>query len=97
MATLPTCGPLLILSPALLGLGQRRGGCPPPPYSPPNFRTPLGVTHWLAAAPVCYGKKRTLKRHWRFSIWLDNFAKAYNSHKHLQSRFKLWRKPHNSN
>ena len=25
---------------------------PPPPYSPPNCRTPLGVTHWLAPAPV---------------------------------------------
>ena len=25
---------------------------PPPPYSPQNCRTPLGVTHWLAAAPV---------------------------------------------
>ena len=24
----------------------------PPPYSPPNCGTPLGVTHWLAAAPV---------------------------------------------
>ena len=36
------------------GLGQPRGGegSPPPPYSPPNCRTPLGVTHWLAAAPV---------------------------------------------
>ena len=46
------------------GLGQPRGGggvppppsegggVPPPPYSPPNCRTPLGVTHWLAAAPV---------------------------------------------
>ena len=31
----------------------RRGvGVPPPPYSPPNCRTALGVTHWLAAAPV---------------------------------------------
>ena len=29
----------------------RRGG-PLPPYSPQNCRTPLGVTHWLAAAPV---------------------------------------------
>ena len=30
------------------------GGWPPhtPPYSPPNCRTPLGVAHWLAAAPV---------------------------------------------
>ena len=49
----------------VLGLGQPRGGggvpppplrrgvgVPPPPYSPPNCRTPLGVTHWLAAAPV---------------------------------------------
>ena len=46
----------------VLGLGQRRGGMGspppsevgggPPPYSPPNCRTPLGVTHWLAAAPV---------------------------------------------
>ena len=47
------------------GLGQPRGGegsppppfgggwgPPPPPYSPPNCRTPLGVTHWLAPAPV---------------------------------------------
>ena len=45
------------------GLGQPRGGgvpppfgggwgSPPPPYSPPNCRTPLGVTHWLAPAPV---------------------------------------------
>ena len=36
------------------GLGQPRGGSPPP-YSPQNCRTPLGVTHWLAAAPVSYG------------------------------------------
>ena len=28
------------------------GGAPPPPYSPPSRRTHLGVTHWLAAAPV---------------------------------------------
>ena len=35
------------------GLGQPRGGRgPPPPYSPQNCRTPLGVTHWLAAARV---------------------------------------------
>ena len=47
------------------GLGQPRGGKgspppfgggwgspPPPPYSPPSCRTPLGVTHWLAPAPV---------------------------------------------
>ena len=43
----------------VLGLGQRRGGVgspPPPPYSPPNCRTPLGVTHWLAAAPVGGGR-----------------------------------------
>ena len=35
-------------------LGQQRGGSggPPPPYGPPNCRTPLGVTRWLAAAPV---------------------------------------------
>ena len=25
---------------------------PPPPYSPQNGCTPLGVTHWLGAAPV---------------------------------------------
>ena len=45
------------MSPARLGLGQRRGGgvgSPPPPYSPPDCRTPLGVTHWLAAAPVIF-------------------------------------------
>ena len=30
----------------------RRGVGSPPPHSPPNCRTPLGVTHWLAAAPV---------------------------------------------
>ena len=35
------------------GLGQPRGGeGSPRPYSPQNCRTPLGVTHWLAAAPV---------------------------------------------
>ena len=29
------------------------GGSPPPhPYNPQNSCTPLGVTHWLAAAPV---------------------------------------------
>ena len=38
----------------VLGLGQQGGGVPPP-YSPPNCRTPLGVTHWLAAAPVMCG------------------------------------------
>ena len=44
------------------GLGQPRGGegpPPPPPYSPPNFRTPLGVTHWLAPAPVLMSQKMT--------------------------------------
>ena len=48
------------LTEKVLGLGQRSPpppfgggwGPPPPPYSPPNCRTPLGVTHWLAAAPV---------------------------------------------
>ena len=46
------------LTEKVLGLGQRRGGgWPPPPYSPPNCRTPLGVTHWLAAAPVFRPKK----------------------------------------
>ena len=52
------------LTEKVLGLGQRRGGGPtptpseggggppPPPYSPPNCGTPLGVTHWLVAAPV---------------------------------------------
>ena len=35
------------------GLGQPRGGgSPPPPYNTQSCRTPLGVTHWLAAAPV---------------------------------------------
>ena len=36
------------------GLGQPGGGegFPPPSHSPPNCRTPLGVTHWLAVAPV---------------------------------------------
>ena len=28
------------------------GGGDPPPYSPQNCCSPLGVTHWLAAAPV---------------------------------------------
>ena len=32
------------------GLGQPRS--PLPPYNPQNGCTPLGVTHWLAAAPV---------------------------------------------
>ena len=49
------------LTEKVLGLGQRSpppplrrgvGSPPPPPYSPPNCRTPLRVTHWLAAAPV---------------------------------------------
>ena len=35
------------------GLGQQRGaGSPPPPYNLQNGCTPLGVTHWLAAAPM---------------------------------------------
>ena len=35
------------------GLGPPRGGePPPPPTAPQNCRTPLGVTHWLAAAPA---------------------------------------------
>ena len=34
----------------VLGLGQRSP--PPPPYSHQNGCTPLGFTHWLAAAPV---------------------------------------------
>ena len=36
-------------------------GSPPPPYSPPNCRTPLGVTHWLAPAPVL---QRRVKKAW---------------------------------
>ena len=57
------------LTEKVLGLGQRRGGWgpppvrrgvpPPPPYSPPNCRTPLGVTHWLAAAPVIRDRPRS--------------------------------------
>ena len=31
------------------------GGRGPPPYSPQNGCTPLGVTHWLGAAPVPWG------------------------------------------
>ena len=34
------------------GLGQPRGGSPPPPTTPKTVAHPLGVTHWLAAAPV---------------------------------------------
>ena len=37
--------------------GSTKGGGrgpPPPPYSPQNGCTPLGVTHWLEAAPVPY-------------------------------------------
>ena len=54
------------------GLGQRGGGPPPPseggggsppPYSPPNCRTPLGVTHWLAAAPMCRCSRRAPSLH----------------------------------
>ena len=33
------------------GLGQPGGGSSPP-YNPQNGCTPLGVTHWLAAAPM---------------------------------------------
>ena len=33
------------------GFGSMKEGVPPP-YSPQNGWTPLGVTHWLAAAPV---------------------------------------------
>ena len=41
------------------GLGQPRGGGgSPPPYSPQNCHTPLGVTHWLAAAPVEAGRNK---------------------------------------
>ena len=33
--------------------GSTKGaGRGPPPYSPQNCLTPLGITHWLAAAPV---------------------------------------------
>ena len=32
--------------------GSGQPSPPPPPYSPQNCRTPLGVTHWLAAAPL---------------------------------------------
>ena len=32
------------------GFGSTKGV--PPPYGHQNSRTPLGVTHWLAAAPV---------------------------------------------
>ena len=63
LLALCVCGLGRGLTEKVLGLGQRRGGgWPPPseggggfpfpPYSPPNCRTPLGVTHWLAAAPV---------------------------------------------
>ena len=43
----------------MLGLGQRRPP-PPLPYSPPNCRTPLGVTQWLAAAPVKKSQKKLI-------------------------------------
>ena len=32
--------------------GSTKGGGGVPSPSPPNYRTPLGVTHWLAAGPV---------------------------------------------
>ena len=37
---------------------NKGGGWVPrlPPYSPQSCRTPLGVTHWLAAAPVVLGQ-----------------------------------------
>ena len=64
------------------GLGQPRGGGPPPPpplgggwgppppppHSPPNCRTPLGVTHWLAAAPVQHTYLNVISVMWR-SFW----------------------------
>ena len=34
------------------GMSHRGGGSPTPLYNPQNGCTPLGVTHWLAAAPV---------------------------------------------
>ena len=37
------------------------GGRVPPPHSPPNCCTPLGVTHWLAAAPVSHGRLRVVR------------------------------------
>ena len=39
------------------GFGSMKGGWGPPPYSPQNSCTPLGVTHWLAAAPVVTGQE----------------------------------------
>ena len=50
----PLGSPALTARPAdPQGLGQPRGGeRSPPPYIPQNCRTTLGVTHWLAAAPV---------------------------------------------
>ena len=40
-----------------------KAGLPPPPYSPQNSRTPLGVTHWLAAAPVLEGGDSKTSHH----------------------------------
>ena len=41
--------------PCTMNCDSWRGVAPPPPYIPPNCRTLLGVTHWLAAAPVVGG------------------------------------------
>ena len=51
---------LLALSVCAFGGARRKGAGfgstpPPPPCSPQNGRTPLGVIHWLAAAPVVVG------------------------------------------
>ena len=51
------------------GFGSTKGavlpifGAPPPPaYNPPNCRTPLGVTHLLAAPPMHKAKQGTRHR-----------------------------------
>ena len=45
------------------GFGSTKGGgVSPSPYSPQNSRTPLRVTHWLAAAPVLYTQHKAVRR-----------------------------------
>ena len=71
------------------------GGCPPPPYSPPNCQTPLGVTHRLAAVPpvapqVPPPKNRDQLPMWHSVYFRNEFNCSYYNMKMIRRGVLTW-------